>query len=99
MADVNQLFADAVARHQSGDSAVAEQMYRSVIAAAPNHASAYCNLGALLGKSGRDDEAAQCYREALRSAPNQSRNSATLTKPIFFMRLRCAEANTLATTS
>jgi protein O-GlcNAc transferase len=69
VADVNQLFADAVSRHQSGDVAVAEQMYRSVIAASPNHAAAYCNLGALLGKSGREDEAAQCYREALVAVP------------------------------
>lgn len=69
MPDVNQLFADAVMRHQSGDVAVAEQLYRTVIAAAPNHASAYCNLGTLLGKSGRDDEAAQCFREALVAIP------------------------------
>lgn len=69
MPDVNQLFADAVVRHQSGDVAVAEQLYRSVIAAAPNHASAYCNLGALLGKQGREDEAAQCYLAALSAIP------------------------------
>jgi protein O-GlcNAc transferase len=69
VADVNQLFADAVIRHQSGDAAIAEQMYRSVIAAAPNHASAYCNLGALLSKNGREAEAAQCYEAALVAIP------------------------------
>ncbi|MFO0847452.1 MAG: tetratricopeptide repeat protein [Gemmataceae bacterium] len=69
MADVNAAFAAAVAKHQAGDDAGAEQAYRAVLTADPAHAPSLCNLGVLLVKAGKPDEAAACYRQALAAHP------------------------------
>jgi predicted O-linked N-acetylglucosamine transferase (SPINDLY family) len=69
VADVNQLFADAVAKHQAGDVSLATRLYRMVIAEAPNHAPALCNLGTILAKQGKADESLHCYQLALQSVP------------------------------
>ena len=69
VSDVNQQFSDAVARHQAGENAVAERLYRAVLAEAPNHSPALCNLGTLLVKSDRLDDAAHCYHLALAAEP------------------------------
>jgi protein O-GlcNAc transferase len=69
VAEVNQLFADAVAKHRAGEFAPAEQAYRAVLAEHPHHAPALCNLGSLLVKSNRFDEATSCYELALRAEP------------------------------
>lgn len=69
MNDLNEAFARAVAVHQSGDFAAAEQMYRELLRSYPAHAPALCNLGVLLVRAGRVDEAAECYNLALAAAP------------------------------
>lgn len=70
MTDPTAAFAAAVARHQAGDLAAAEQLYRELLAAQPDHAAARCNLGALLVRAGRLDEAAEQYRLALAASPD-----------------------------
>jgi predicted O-linked N-acetylglucosamine transferase (SPINDLY family) len=70
MADVNAAFKAAVAKHQAGDAAGAEQAYRTVLKSHPGHAPSLCNLGVLLAKAGKTDEAASCYNLALASTPN-----------------------------
>lgn len=69
MADVNQLFADAVAKHQANDLLMTTRLYRAIIAEAPNHAPALCNLGTILAKQGKTDEALHCYQLALTAVP------------------------------
>jgi predicted O-linked N-acetylglucosamine transferase (SPINDLY family) len=69
MADINQTFADAVARHQAGQLAEAEQLYRAVLEQAPTHAATLCNLGAVLARQERNDEAARCYSLCLSATP------------------------------
>lgn len=69
MTDVNAAFAAAVARHQAGDVAAAEQMYRAILAEVPAHAPTLCNLGVLLVRANQPDDAARCYNLALAAAP------------------------------
>ena len=65
MADVNEAFAAAVSRHQAGDGAAAEAMYRDLLTAFGSHAPTLCNLGVLLVQSGRVEEAVGLYNLAL----------------------------------
>ena len=69
MADIDALFAAAVARHQSNDLAGAESAYREVLRIDSRHAASWCNLGVLLARVGRADEAAACYLQALAASP------------------------------
>jgi protein O-GlcNAc transferase len=62
-------FQDAVARHQAGDLAAAERLYRAVLTRRPADAPSLCNLGAVLARTGRPDDAADCYRRALAAHP------------------------------
>lgn len=69
MPDLNAAFADAVARHQAGDLAAAEQQYRAILAEFPGHAPTLCNLGVVVARAGRYDEAARLYSLALAATP------------------------------
>ncbi|NLD68240.1 MAG: tetratricopeptide repeat protein [Limnobacter sp.] len=51
---------------EADDPAGAEAAYRAAIAAAPDCADAYLNLGVLLAESGRHAEAERLYRDGLR---------------------------------
>ncbi len=64
--------AAAVAHHRAGRLAEAEEIYRDLIAADPENASLYSNLGAVLRALGRLDEAVDCYREALAIDPDNA---------------------------
>src|SRR5262245_32654434 len=55
------LFAEAVTRHQAGDGAAAEEIYRKILAVDPQHPGALTNLGVILARSGNLDEAARLY--------------------------------------
>ena len=68
--DVTAAFAAAVAKHQSGDFAAAEAAYRAVLKGAPAYAPALCNLGVLLVRANRLQEAADCYNLALAGTPD-----------------------------
>jgi protein O-GlcNAc transferase len=62
-------FADAVSRHQAGDAAEAERLYRLLLEAAPTHTGALCNLGVLVSRT-RPQEAANLYAAAIETNPN-----------------------------
>lgn len=67
--DINQLFADAVSKHQSGELAVAQKFYRAVLAESPNHTGSLCNLGTILAKENKIEEALHCYKSAIVANP------------------------------
>jgi arylsulfatase A-like enzyme/Tfp pilus assembly protein PilF len=52
-----------------GKTAEAEALLRKVVAAAPDYAAAWGNLGRTLAQQGRFDEAIDCYNEVLRRRP------------------------------
>jgi predicted O-linked N-acetylglucosamine transferase (SPINDLY family) len=70
--DVSRAFSAALARHQAGDLTAAEQFYRAVLQRDPQHAAALCNLGAVLVRFNRLDEAARCYAACLAAHPNHA---------------------------
>ena len=55
----------AIQLHQSGDWDAAIREYRACVAAQPNRAEVRSNLGAVLAKAGRYQEAIEQYRAAL----------------------------------
>lgn len=64
------LFAQAVSRHQSGDAAEAESLYRRVLADNPHHPGALSNLGVILART-NPQEAVQLYTAAIAANPQQ----------------------------
>jgi tetratricopeptide (TPR) repeat protein len=58
---------------RAGDSATAEQHFRSALAAVPRYAEAANNLGTLLGQEGRDTEAEVRFRSAVSANPRYIR--------------------------
>src|SRR5215813_12586261 len=61
----------AIQLHQAGDWDGAVREYQACITAQPNRAEVRSNLGAVLAKVGRYQEAIEQYRAALRVAPPQ----------------------------
>ncbi len=66
------LLAGAVAKHRSGDLALAERLYRQVLEAAPDNPDALHFLGVLAHQHGRSDEAVELIGKALASAPQHA---------------------------
>jgi len=62
----------ALAHHQAGRLAEAEQLYRAILAADPNHAGALHLLGVLAMQSGRAADAAGLIRQAIARNPHES---------------------------
>ncbi|HUR54329.1 MAG TPA: tetratricopeptide repeat protein, partial [Gemmataceae bacterium] len=71
MTPTDELFAQAVSLHQSGDLVAAESGYRAVLEVDDKHAGALSNLGVLAGKKGDTDEAVRLYTAALAANPRQ----------------------------
>jgi Flp pilus assembly protein TadD len=69
MANVAQALQDAWKVHQQGEYARAESVYRGVLAAQPDNATAWCYLGIALHDQRRYDEAVAAYRRALELQP------------------------------
>ncbi|QEL19757.1 O-linked N-acetylglucosamine transferase, SPINDLY family protein [Limnoglobus roseus] len=69
MADITQMFAAAVERHQAGDLTEAERIYRAILTTLPNHAPTLCNLGAVLARREQYEEASKCYAVCLATTP------------------------------
>src|SRR3954470_11919932 len=66
-----QLFRDAVAAQQRGDAATAIRKYQELLKLRPDVVEARANLGAVLSREGRFDDAIEQYRAALaKSADN-----------------------------
>ena len=55
--------------HQRGELSRAETIYREVLAAAPQHANAWCYLGMACHDQGRYEDAVRAYRKALAIQP------------------------------
>ncbi len=70
MPTLTETLVQAVQIHQSGDVQRAEQMYRQIIQADPNHPDAWCFLGVACLAMKRYDEAIANYQQALRLRPN-----------------------------
>jgi len=64
------LFAEAITRHQAGDVARAERLYRRILATNPTHGEALTNLGLALLAQGRVPEAVVVQRRALALRPD-----------------------------
>ena len=71
MTPSDELFSQAVTRHQAGDMDGAEALYRQVLDADAKHPGALSNLGVLAGKKGDFEEAIRLYAAALAENPNQ----------------------------
>ncbi|MFM2043116.1 MAG: hypothetical protein RLY86_1692 [Pseudomonadota bacterium] len=59
----------ALALHKAGDLVAAEAAYRAMLRQAPNHPHACNNLGILLRRQRRWEEAIDCYQRALQATP------------------------------
>ena len=70
MATISEALAVAVRYHQAGHVGDAEQIYRQIVQADPNHAEAWCYLGILYLGRGLLDNAAGCCRQALALRPD-----------------------------
>jgi tetratricopeptide (TPR) repeat protein len=64
-------FARAYALQASGEYAAAADAYQRFLAEYPDNVEARSNLGVVLARLGRTDEAVSAYREALRRSPSQ----------------------------
>ena len=65
-----QMFVEAVGRHQRGQLAEAEALYRAILAIHPAHAEAGYNLGVVLQILGRSADAVAAYRHAIAVRPD-----------------------------
>jgi predicted O-linked N-acetylglucosamine transferase (SPINDLY family) len=63
----------ALARHQAGDLAAAEQLFRRVLAAAPDHPTALHHLGVIALQQGRAESAVAALDAAAARAPDDAR--------------------------
>ena len=69
MADLSQLFANALRLAAEGQPERAEQAYREIVRTEPGHSAAHHNLGALLQGKGDLASARMHYEQAIRLAP------------------------------
>ena len=76
MATIEEAMALAIRHQRAGDLSYAEQVYRRIIEADPNHADAWCQLGTVCLVTGRA-EAASHFRRAWSCAPIMPRPCAS----------------------
>jgi len=69
-ASLTSAFADGLARHQAGRLGEAEQIYRQILAALPDHFDSRQLLGAIFLQRGQHAEALQHIERALKSSPD-----------------------------
>lgn len=70
--ETSRLFQQALALHQSGALAEAEELYRVVLARSPGHVAALANRGAALRNLARPADALQSYDQALDRRPDHA---------------------------
>lgn len=68
---LDQQLQEAVAWHAAGQLAEAEQGYRAILQAQPEHTQANYNLGVLLLQQGQAKAARPCFAAALQSSPER----------------------------
>jgi predicted O-linked N-acetylglucosamine transferase (SPINDLY family) len=69
VATADDIFRLGLAAHQSGDLGAAEQHYRQLLDAAPDHAAALTNLASLVARRSETDEAERLLILAIGAAP------------------------------
>jgi predicted O-linked N-acetylglucosamine transferase (SPINDLY family) len=72
MATISEALALAIQHHQTGRLQAAEQIYRQILQADPNHADAIHLLGVIAHQVGKLDEAIACCRRALELKPDSA---------------------------
>jgi tetratricopeptide (TPR) repeat protein len=70
MSTLAQVFGQAWKLHQAGNLSQAEQLYRQVVQADPQHADAWCFLGAVSQAQGKIADAESQLRRAVQLLPN-----------------------------
>jgi len=70
VATADDIFRQALAAHQTGDVVAAEQSYRQLLEAIPDHAPTLSNLASLVARRGETTEAEQLYRRAIAANPD-----------------------------
>ena len=70
MATISEALAIAIQHHQDGRLQAAEQIYRQILAAEPNHADALHLLGVIASQAGRHDVAVDYIGRAIRLQGN-----------------------------
>src|SRR5476649_1165596 len=70
--DAGNDLAQALARHQAGDLAEAERLFRQVLAAAPRHAVALQHLGVIALQRGQPEAGAARLAEAADASPDDA---------------------------
>ncbi len=78
MASLSEAMGAAIAAHQANQFERAEQIYRAVLQAYPDHAGAQSLLGAVLCQQGRPEEALPWSENATRLFPNGASNWSNL---------------------
>ncbi|MGA3067752.1 MAG: tetratricopeptide repeat protein [Tepidisphaeraceae bacterium] len=69
---VDQLYDQAVQRHQAGQLHEAAAAYRQILRLQPDHADALHLLGVIVGQNGQRDEALKLIRQAIALNPKQA---------------------------
>lgn len=64
MASIPEALSIALSRHQAGDPAFAENVYRQILLASPEHAYAWSLRGLAARQMGRSDRALACFQRA-----------------------------------
>jgi protein O-GlcNAc transferase len=72
MATISEALAIAIQHHQAGRLQTAEQIYRQILAAEPNHADAWHLLGFIAHQSGRHEVAVEYIGYAIRLAGSRA---------------------------
>jgi superkiller protein 3 len=80
----SEAFDKAVGALSSGDYTAAEAGFREVLQTAPNHVDALRNLGVVLARTGRPEQAIAVYRRALELSPGNT--SVLLNVGLVYMR-------------
>jgi predicted O-linked N-acetylglucosamine transferase (SPINDLY family) len=78
---IDQALRSAVGHHQAGRLAEAEQLYRQILAARPDHADTLHLLGVLAGQAGYADQAIALIERAIVLNPNVAEYHASLAGP------------------
>jgi len=78
MATIPEALAIAIQHHQGGRLLVAEQIYRQILAVAPNHADAWHLLGVINAQIGNYRSAVECISHALAIKPDWAEAQANL---------------------
>ncbi len=68
-AELDLVFNKAIALHQAGQMAEAEELYRQILQECPDSAVVLCNMGLAVWSQGRPDEAEKAFRRSLAIAP------------------------------